>query len=469
MIIARYQGWIFFALLLAGVSRGVIWLAHGGDSAWFLQPDSHDYLFLGQQLFGQSDFPSVSRTPVYPVFLGFVTQVLGLGPAHIAFLQIIVSLVTLGLIWWMLKRYWLDRISRESLLTRQGIRPYLAAALVFFAVFGLDFISAQGANYLLSETLFTLIIVVGAILLMEIRHGTRYVWINTIACGLVFGLATLCRPIAVFLPCFFLVWGLLPMPRGLGFTRARPAFMGFLMVVLLISSLFPAAWMKRNEAQTGVRFLTTISSINLYEYRAAWNIARRDGREFEAVQKEFREEKRGLQRQLGLNDGELADEVGRKALTIIKDTPWETVQQGIRGFVHLYFGVFGSAIENLADRVGLGASSWITVLCKFFVSGHALMVYLGILALSVNLFFRSRSSVDLDDYADEPPIAASKMSLITLSILMVVYFTLLSVGVEAYARFRLPMIPFLGLLSIFGWMVVMAYFGKNRTPWRIGE
>ena len=455
--------WLWLALGAMVVVRITIWASYLVNPDLFLQPDSHDYRFLGAQFFEQGMFTSFSRTPVYPLFIGFLETKMDLDLPKIVLIQIAISLANGFLVWRLFRCYWLPR-QDESLQpkTPHSINMFWVGLLSLF-IFGFDLVSAFGANYLLSETLFTLLSLLCANWLMDIKHGQYKhhqlaVALRVMLIGVTLGLATLCRPIAVFLPVAIVIWGVTDKRLAIHKPSGKQRQILLFALMFVISSVFSVGWMMRNQEKTGVTFLTTISSINLYEYRAAWNIAQRDGRSFESVQAEFRENKINLQKQRGLNEGELAKAMGEQGLALILSTPLETLHQGGKGFVHLYFGVFGAAIDDWLGVLGIGPdNSVLPLVVKLGVLGHSIFIYLGVLWLLI-YFVRRRKA-----------FSQTQRSLVVLSLVLVGYFTMLSVGVEAYARFRIPMIPFLSLLSVIGWVYAIRHGLGRRTPWRIGE
>ena len=449
--------WLLVTLGVMFIFRMGIWIAYGSNEALFLQPDSHDYRYLGQQLFENGVFPSFSRTPTYPLFLGFNETILGLSIQGVIFIQIVISLITGYLAWRLLMICSNGSNEKEKAeLDRYGY-------VVFLLVFGLDFISAQGVNYVLSETLFTLLILLGINLAIETKYGVRGGWINALLCGLVLGAAILCRPIAIFLPLAFLVWGVFSIPvRGAERGRDPATSKRIIRFVLVfaIASSFTVGWMVRNQEKTGVTFLTTISSINLYEYRAAWNVAHRDGRTFESVQQEFREKKNTIRREQHLNEGQLSKVMGTEGLRLIKETPLETFYQGGLGLLRLYFGVFSSAIQDLWEVMGLSSGS---VVLKGLVFLHGLFIYIGVLGLIPNILSHRRKYGAVNKGVDRNIAGVQKKySTLILCVFVIGYFTLFSVGVEAYARFRIPLMPLLGIISVLGWAKILTVLFRKK-------
>ncbi|NKB64464.1 MAG: hypothetical protein GKR95_20875 [Gammaproteobacteria bacterium] len=442
--------WLFLMLGIMLVTRLGIWLAYGLNEMLFLQPDSHDYVFLGKQLFAEGLFPSLSRTPVYPAFVGFLGVVLGFDVKTIILVQIAVSILTGCLAWRILKR-----IRSDLSDTAEGAR-HGNVFIIFALIFGLDFVSAQGANYLLSETFFTFLVLVAVNLVIDIKQQRSDSWAKGGLCGLVLGLAILCRPIAIFLPMVVVVWGVLqPTTQGHDKQKAFGFYqLGVFALVFVLGMSSAVLWMVRNYDRTGEVFLTTISSINLYEYRAAWNIAYRDDRPFNEVQTEFRENKSAIQRDLNLNEGEVAKRMGSEGLDLIRQTPVETMIQGGLGFLRLYFGVFSSAIDVLFRVLGSGnqapgtlEATWVV---KILVLCHLVITYFGIALLLISRFNDEKRPGE-SRWQGGMARALTGNSILLFCGLVIGYFTVLSVGIEAYARFRIPIMPLLAILAALGW------------------
>ena len=459
--------WLFVTLGAMLTMRLVIWLIQGLDETLFLQPDSHDYLFLGKQLFEQGTFTSFSRTPVYPAFLGLLDVVMGFETPKIILIQIVISLLSATLAWRILIRVGM------KLSPKSGVNQYPYAFVAFALLLGLDFVSAQGANYLLAETIFTLMILVVVNLAMDIRQQTTGGWMKGVVCGLVMGLAILCRPIAVFLPFVVFAWGSIGLGSGkngkrrLGFHLDfyRP---GVFVLIGVLSVSFAGGWMARNHDKTGEAFLTTISSINLYEYRAAWNIAYRDDRIFEDVQQELREKKERIKREQNLNEGEIASRMGSEGLRLIKETPVETVIQGSLGFLRLYLGVFSSAIDDLFVVSGFEKNSAGPWGVKAFVFLHVVLTYVGVGVFVISRFTRNNRFSRHKQVGDAGQDEAMN-GILVLCGLVIGYFTLLSVGVEAYARFRIPMMPLLGVLAALGWSQLVTLTRQPKQTRSVSE
>ncbi len=92
---------VFLLLGLALTVRLAVWYAYLQHPDAFVQPDTVTYLAPGERLLEDGAFPSFARTPIYPVFLAAVSKVVSSNPAVIALVQIIVSLATVALMFYV--------------------------------------------------------------------------------------------------------------------------------------------------------------------------------------------------------------------------------------------------------------------------------------------------------------------------------------------------------------------------------
>ena len=180
----------------------------------------------------------------------------------------------------------------------------------------------------------------------------------------------------------------------------------------------------------------------MYNYRAAWNVAYRDGRTFQEVKDEFHEVRSQYKRQNpDLSEYEIGRHFTSEGLRIILDTPKETVLQAVRGLVYLYGGIYNGSLQRIfKDHISLKLSQIYSLLIN-------ILVYLGILLclFSWKLFNKQQRS------------------LVVLSGLVVCYFTFFSIGVESYARLRAPFMPYLVILSVFGWLGFTRRFFQSTS------
>ena len=379
----------------------------------FLQIDSLEYINLGKQIFENGVFPNFSRTPVYPFFIGFFDYFLGFQPSQLVLVNIVLSLLNIWLVW---------------RLTAYFLAPCYQFLITL--VFALDPVTIQVTNYVLSETLFSFLLLVGLNILANLKLSKCH-WYFAVLCGLSLGLFALCRPVGQYLPILLMIW------LWVGINNKNKKTLLLISVLLLFAYiLVPEAWKQRNKSLTGYSFISTTTSINMYNYRAAWNVARRDGRTFVDVKQEFQENREAFARENShLMDYEIAQHFTKEGLNIILNTPWETVQQATRGLVYLYGGIYNASIERIT---GGGMSA---VFLKVYSIVYLLLVYIGVL---FGLFFYRK-------------LSDNQKSIFMLSAIVVAYFTFFSIGVESYARLRAPFSPYIVMISIIGWF---AFYNK---------
>jgi hypothetical protein len=216
----------------------------------------------------------------------------------------------------------------------------------------------------------------------------------------------------------------------------------------------------RNYAHTGTYFLSTISSINLYEYRAAWNYSRINNFSLGAAADEFRQRAVDKKKKENLNEGELAKWKQKEAIKILMENPFLTSYQGFRGLYMMYLGISNADInkfsgasaetvfrnsESLINRIiqdfdGRGFPLWVLGI-KLWAILYLILLYLGV-AFSVTKIVKGRFS-------------NVQTSALCLMIICIAYFTFFSVGAEAYSRFRVPIAPALSLLGGVGWIAIL--------------
>jgi len=389
----------------------VWWIAGLRDNA-YMQIDSLDYLFLGKTLFETGEFTSLFRTPIFPAFAGFWNDFVGLSTAQFILVQIAMAVANIALIGRAVS-FFVDQKWQK----------------IVMLVFALDLVTIQVANWVLSETLFSFLLLVSLNVFLTIWVKQRFNVLLAISCGLCFGLFALCRPVGQFLILLLLCLMFFPKEAQevkVGWSRKLLVC----VLILVTHTLVFSAWKYHNYVKTGHSFVSTTMSYNMYNWRAAWNIAYRDGRTFESVKDEMFALRADFSRaNPQLSEYEVSQEMTKQGLEIILSTPKETVAQAIRGMFFLYGGIYNGSlnrifVEPISKRV-MQAYSLI----------YWLIVYLGI--LFALLRFKS--------------LTPNERHLFLFSGLIIGYFTFFSIGVESYARLRAPFVPYLVVCAVLGW------------------
>jgi hypothetical protein len=227
--------------------------------------DTESYLVPGRNLLLHGIFftgavPEIDRTPGYPLFLAMASFA---GPGIAAFIQILISVITVVLVWRLARAVFGDN------------RTALMAAWTF----AVEPVSSIYSVRLLPETLFL------ALLLLSLERlavflNCRCLRVLAMA-GVWLAAAIFVRPVAYYLPIALALGVLMVFIKVPGLRWKAP-------VVLLASALpWLAAWQVRNWQETGFGGFSSIVARNLYFYQAAEVIARAEHRPFVEVQAEF--------------------------------------------------------------------------------------------------------------------------------------------------------------------------------------
>lgn len=332
--------------------------------------------------------PNVSRTPVYPLFLAALIR-LGddrLGLFLIA--QCVVGAATC-LLTVVLASRWLSWRCATA-----------AGALV-----AIDPNSIVRCVDLRTETVFALLLVGGACLLAwQNKRG----WGWGLA-GLVWSLAALCRPIAVWVWLVALAMVLVHRHR-------------LVYLLIFFAGYFPleCIWATRNAALTGHAFISTISTYNLLMYRGAGVEAERTRQPLEDVQHKFLQKFGDIQ---FFEDHDVFQTRLRnyreEASRLLFSAPAVAVKQVITGWAKILFGPGAHSIDNMLREPG-GASRWWTPLYALALIAVVALSFVGVIRLG-------REAV--------------------LLLAVVVYFVALAGGPESNSRFRAPIAPMLAVLA----------------------
>jgi 4-amino-4-deoxy-L-arabinose transferase-like glycosyltransferase len=250
-----------------------------------VQVDSASYLRPALALLNDSHFlqsrgshqPEFVRTPGYPAFIAFVYLVFGVSHAALLLAQVVVSTLTVLVVWLLGARMWSFGVGvLAAVLT-------IAEPLQWFST-----------GTILSECLATLLLVlvagVGFVLFSQERP--RLSWCALL--GLAIAVATMVRPVTYYLPIVVIVLLIYAaFRRRTGVRYALALLVAFLVPLLVIVG----GWQFRNHEQVGSWRVSGIEAKNLYLFRAAGIVAHDRGLSLNAAQ-------RVLIKRLGSSEGE---------------------------------------------------------------------------------------------------------------------------------------------------------------------
>jgi 4-amino-4-deoxy-L-arabinose transferase-like glycosyltransferase len=404
-------------LVALGV-RLVLWGAFAfADAGRSLEGDGFGYYTLSRNLstaYGgtrsQLSELALHRPPVYPVAIaGFLA--IGRTLRWTLFLQCFVG-AGVAVLTFMLARH----VMSDTWATLAGL------------LVALDPVSVVHSNLLLTETLFAALVTGAAILLL--RTIKRPTLASAAAAGGLLGVATLTRPVALFLP-------LVLVPLLLWRANDRLKWRALCAAALVATFLIPVgSWAVRNRVVEGGLVVTTIDAYTMLQYRGRGALGAEIGMD-EARQ-------RVAQIEASYPSGLSAYQLSRRELSdgleLLTEHPRGAVQEFVKGFARTWTGTGTGQLAKLVPSADRG----VVDLLLFVPLG----VMLVLAASGVPRLWR----IDRD--------AFWVLACITG------YLAILSASTETYSRFRVPMVPFVAVFAALGASWLMS---PRRTGARLPE
>ena len=367
-------------------------------------PDTKKYVepaenWLAGHGFSRAGRPDTDRTPGYPLVIA-AFRAAGLSLRDLVIAQHLASAL----------------VAVALLLIARRMTGSLAIGLLAALVTAIDLPVIHHANLVLTETLFTSLLLLLFVAIWGIgeRSGAA-VW-QSAAAGLLLGGMTLVRPLAML---FFI-----PLALYLAWTR-RDVAMKIVPVFVICSVLFPAAWIYRNDRLTGVPKLSTNSATLLLYWHAAGALAIEDPGDFEEA---------FLRRQAELETIAGARSRAVFGVSDVRDVPYiqrtavdmelgrEILLRHPVAFGKLFLR--GIAVNLLGG--GTDALTRVTTLSRSAAS-RLLLVYTAI-ALVLAIIGQVR-------------LLQTNRRLGVLILLTIAYFIVFTAGALSYSRFRVPIVP----------------------------
>ncbi|GEM_PF-1267916 len=203
-------------------------------------------------------------TPGYPFFLAGVFALFGDSQIIIVIIQILLNVFLLMIIYRFVKKRYTQKAA-----TWAGI---------FFI---LDINTALFTTQLTTETLFTVLLIPSLILVLDIFEG-RKVLLKSVFAGLILGIVTLIRPIALYIGA--------PLLLFLFLTRISWRKLAYWSIIVGMQFALITPWVIRNQDVFSESFYTTISDVNMLRYHAAPLKASLEGKSRDAAQLELEQE-----------------------------------------------------------------------------------------------------------------------------------------------------------------------------------
>lgn len=367
---------------------------------------------------------SITRVPLYPAFLAAVRAISASEYIRTTVvLQNALAVFSAVILFVFIRR-------------RYGVETAGVALFVMLACIP----AIACSNFLFTEIPYVFLSISGVILFVVCIERSKSSW--AIAAGAVAAAATLCRPIHVYFPWLLAGAGLASTWKE----KRRKWSVVAVFAGVYVLGILP--WMARNYATYGTFELTRLNELNLYLYKAGGTIAMAEGRDFDEVLQDLIET---AEKEFGIRniyENPRSGEMVRYATRTIASHPGAFVLSSVAGCTGIalmpdkvkiswIMGREAPQFRLLWREGGRGGSVLETLKSMNFLD-IALMAFQAALLLFVygtiiyGLMKKEYRFTDL---------------LILISFLAIAYYFVLPAGAESEPRFRIPAMPYLGVLA----------------------
>ncbi|MBP7508619.1 MAG: glycosyltransferase family 39 protein [Prolixibacteraceae bacterium] len=374
------------------------------------------------------------RTPLYTLFVALTYGLTNNSIATVLFIQILMNLLSVYLVY---------RIANEIFTHK--------IALLSALLFAVDPLQIIYSIQLLTDVMFVFLF------LFSIYFLCKYFKTNTIKTlslsALFLGLATLTRPITFLFPFLSIILLLLFHKTSLTYKLKHAALFGFVFII----SISP--WLSHNYCKYGVAKLSSISGYNLLIFNVASTEAYKTQKPIAEVQKYFNY----LAIQRGSDSTALnpsnkepfknSDIYTGIAKEYIKDNFLLYIKRNIIGIAYMYVAVPTGLITtnfNIQSKYHSEHYAGAKFSGGFKYLGFFNKMSLVELIITVSMFlFLFLIYVFSFLKVLNPGRKRDSWFYILLFVLIILYFSALT-GVVGASRYRLPIMPFLYILSAAG-------------------
>ncbi len=385
-------------------------LARGTETA----PDTRSYVEPARSLLASGALdsdgaPELVRTPGYPLLLAVGERLGVLAPVTLA-LQVALGVLTV----WMVAR-----LAREI-----GARARVARLAA--ALYAVEPLSLSLTGKLLTETLFTAVLVAMLLVLARWARGGRTRLLA--AAGALLAAACFVRPVLYYaVPVLAVTVAAIGWRRD---RRTRCALTGAALFLGMAGAPL-LAWQARNARVAGYGGFSAIADLDLFYYRAAGVVALRTGRALESVQAEWMMARGDRLRQAGraARGRERAaqyHEMRARACAVLAGDPAAVLRVTAAGAVRILFGL---GTTDWAELIGVERRPRAHLFLTAMLAAYLLLV----LALA----------------ARGLRVRGWKLSALPVFVVSI-YLVAVTAGPGAYSRFRHPVMPPLCVLAAAG-------------------
>ena len=412
------------------------------DDARFLANDSYLYkesalTILTSGTFSLSrenpEIPLLIRTPGYPIFIAIIYTIFGQKDIALVIANIILSCLSIILINKILN----NLISKEA--TSIGTFLYAFEPLSISLIY-----------YVLPQIFFQFLlflIIMYSLKLLRINFSIK----NWILFGFSLAITSIVKPVSFYLIC--------PLIIGVIFFlyKNKIKFLiitKYLTIISIPLIIVLGGWLYRNYLITGNFIISHIQALDLFYFKAPAVLSIKENITFEEARVVIAGERDIWPWILKNPRSSEIKELERTSKNILFDNPLITGGIIIKGIINTLFspgdGQFYSVLGKGHIRAGpLGDFFRLSIIDfykKWILKEPFLIVLFILFSTYLILIYGGIASYVINYWNSNPEIWIHYF--LTLSLL---YFIIVSGGLETYYRFRNPMIPFLLILSAQGW------------------
>jgi len=372
--------------------------------------------------------PDSFRTPFYPAYLALIYGLFGPNLSVVLFLQIVISLWTSVIVY---------KISTTLFNQSVGILTFLIVSC------SLGFLAYP--NYVLTETWFVFLLTFSVWYMVRFLHtGKPYFLLLS---ALFAGLSALCRPVALYFPVVFLLVLLV---------KDRKSLKTFFPHALIYISVFLGVlspWFIRNYVVFERVCFTSLQGYNVFFLNVAFMKAEKTGVYWEMERKNLINEVQQIVDERQLNSMEASLVTQKLAFQRITADLATYVRVHLKGMIKMFITHNLKTFYSLVTDRPYHSGSALSV---FFETGSLRKAFSAILDASspvavivlLIMFIRGFLYGFLLYGAYK---ALRTHSLVLLLFLLIIgYFVAVTGPLGAEPRFRVPIIPFVTILSSYG-------------------
>lgn len=405
-----------------------------------IKDDAVEYHDLALGILDTKDFTSFQsfRTPGYPIFLAICYFLFGIRPWVVLFIQILLNIVSLIIVYYLGKKLFNKRVGLIS--------------IIFFA---LDPHQILFANILLADTLFVTVFLSSILFLILGLKANKVTFLYI--SSFLLGVSTLIKPIAFLFPIvsIFLILFLLKIKYLYKFKYS------FFYIIVFIITISP--WLCRNYLKYEYAKLSSLPGYHLLFYNVAYTEVEKTGLSIEQVRNELN----NMAKNNGMYKEQNPFEKSRIYNNISKMyilNNWKIyILKHMKGIINMYVGVSSIRITRIIGirSTPLKADQFAcpSILSRFIDFFKTKSIGEIIIALSVGIFLMVCSICFF--WGSIILLINKRYFAFLIFILIILYFSAL-IGVAGVVRYKLPITPFYIIISAIGILHISDYIADKR-------